>query len=83
MTELVAEDDNTVIEEVSGRVGLVSSILVVGQLNSSHSGVYECEATNSLGSVTAQATVTVYGKLSLFLWLCWACAAACVAGLVL
>ena len=43
-------------------VGRVSSSLVVRSANSSHSGLYECEATNSLGSAVAQAAVTVYGK---------------------
>lgn len=43
-------------------VGRVSSSLVIHAANSSHSGLYECEAANSLGSARAQAAVTVYGK---------------------
>ena len=60
----VTEDNVTmVVEDLSQEsVGLVRSILTVLYVDASVAGVYECMATNSLGSDTAQALVTVYGK---------------------
>ncbi len=61
---VLSDDVSTVIEEElsQGSTSVVSSSLVIQGVNSSHGGLYECVAENSLGSDSTQATVTVYGK---------------------
>lgn len=63
--EMLTTDDYTMVEEEVSQntVGQVSSRLVIQTVNSSHAGLYECVAVNSLGSDLTQATVTVYGEV--------------------
>ena len=67
---MLSDNGNTVVEEELSQdsMSAVSSSLVIRGVNSSHGGLYECVAENSLGSDSAQATVIVYGKNRLQRW---------------